>query len=87
MTVDPFGLRWQALDLFHLCMAHSQMERGALSDLLTTQEVADRLRTPAATVRYWRHTNYGPRSIKVGRRVLYREADVEAFLESLASKA
>ena len=47
---------------------------------LTTQEVADTLRTPAETVRYWRHVNKGPRSFKVGRRVLYAVEDVEAFI-------
>jgi DNA-binding transcriptional MerR regulator len=38
---------------------------------LTTQEIADMYRTSPETVRYWRHTGYGPPSFKVGRRVLY----------------
>jgi hypothetical protein len=37
---------------------------------LTTDEVADRYRTTPETVRYWRHIGKGPRSFKVGRRVL-----------------
>lgn len=48
---------------------------------LTTEEVAELLRTPVETVRYWRHVNKGPRSFKVGRRVLYAVEDVEAFLD------
>ena len=48
---------------------------------LTTQEVAETLRTSPETVRYWRHVNKGPRSFKVGRRVLYAAVDVEAFIE------
>lgn len=47
---------------------------------LTTAEVAETLRTPAETVRYWRHIGKGPRSFKVGRRVLYAAEDVEAFI-------
>jgi excisionase family DNA binding protein len=47
--------------------------------LLTTEEVADYFRTVPATVRYWRHVGKGPRSFKVGRRVLYRESDVQAW--------
>jgi excisionase family DNA binding protein len=47
---------------------------------LTTGEVADLLRTSAETVRYWRHIGNGPRSFKVGRRVLYAIEDVEAFV-------
>jgi hypothetical protein len=46
---------------------------------LTTDEVADRYRTTPETVRYWRHIGKGPRSFKVGRRVLYNLADVEAW--------
>lgn len=38
---------------------------------LTTQEVADRLRTSPETVRYWRHRGEGPPAFKCGRRVLY----------------
>jgi len=49
--------------------------------LLTTTEVAERLRTPIATLRYWRHIGTGPPSARLGRRVLYREADVNKWLD------
>lgn len=51
-----------------------------MAEYLTTQEVADKLRTSPETVRYWRHESKGPRSFKVGRRVLYAREDVEAFI-------
>jgi len=47
---------------------------------LTTAEVADLLRTSAETVRYWRHVGGGPKSFKIGRRVLYAREDVERFI-------
>lgn len=47
---------------------------------LTTAEVAELCRTATETVRYWRHVRYGPPSFKVGRRVLYDEADVLGWL-------
>jgi excisionase family DNA binding protein len=49
---------------------------------LTTNEVADLLRVPSETVRYWRHAGKGPKSFKIpgGRRVLYAVDDVEAFI-------
>ncbi|GAA3089534.1 putative DNA-binding transcriptional regulator AlpA [Kribbella aluminosa] len=47
---------------------------------MTTAEVAEVCRTPAETVRFWRHVNKGPKSFKVGRRVLYAVEDVEAWL-------
>lgn len=53
--------------------------------LLTISEVSERTRTPVATLRYWRHLGTGPRSGRVGRRVVYRAQDVEAWLaEQLA---
>lgn len=58
-----------------------------MTQYLTTQEVADALRTPAETVRYWRHVNKGPKSFKVGRRVLYAREDVEAFIAEARSLA
>lgn len=52
-----------------------------MPEYLTTAEVAEMLRTPAETVRYWRHVGgKGPRSFKVGRRVLYAREDVEQFI-------
>ena len=50
-------------------------------DNLTTEEVAGVCRTSPATVRYWRCMGTGPQAFKVGRRVLYRRADVEKWLE------
>lgn len=51
--------------------------------LLTTAEVAIRTRTPESTVRYWRSIGFGPHGFRVGKRVLYREADVQAWLDGL----
>lgn len=47
---------------------------------LTTEEVAEAARTSPSTVRYWRHVGKGPASVKRGRRVLYPETVVEAWL-------
>ncbi|KXK61975.1 hypothetical protein AWW66_11020 [Micromonospora rosaria] len=47
---------------------------------LTTEEVAQIARTVPSTVRYWRHRGTGPRGIKRGKRVLYAESAVAAWL-------
>jgi len=47
---------------------------------LTTEEVAELLRTSPESVRFWRHVKKGPKSFRVGRRVLYAREDVEAFI-------
>ena len=49
---------------------------------MTTAEVAETTRAPVETVRYWRHIGRGPKSFKVGRRVLYAVDDVEAWIEA-----
>lgn len=51
-----------------------------MTTLLTTAEVAEMCRTSVETCRYWRWQGTGPRSFKVGRRVLYKAEDVEAWL-------
>ena len=50
-------------------------------DLLTITETADLVRAPVATLRYWRHRGTGPRSFRLGRRVLYRRDDVDAWIQ------
>ncbi|MFD5111476.1 helix-turn-helix transcriptional regulator [Streptomyces sp. NPDC058391] len=52
---------------------------------LTTADVAARYRTAVSTIRYWRHIGYGPKGIKVGRRVLYTEAELGRFEQGLAA--
>lgn len=57
-----------------------------MSTYMTTEEVARLCRTSPETVRFWRHVGKGPRSFKVGRRVLYAAADVEAWLAAARDK-
>lgn len=54
---------------------------AAEADLLTITEVAELLRMPVATLRYKRHDRSGPRSFRLGRRVLYRRSDVIDYIE------
>jgi predicted DNA-binding transcriptional regulator AlpA len=50
-------------------------------DILTLAEVAEMTRTNPATLRYWRSAgDFGPKSFKLGRRVLYHRADVEQWI-------
>ncbi len=50
------------------------------TQLLTLPEAATRLRAPVATLRYWRHLGTGPDSFRLGRRVMYRQADVDRWV-------
>jgi predicted DNA-binding transcriptional regulator AlpA len=50
--------------------------------LLTTPEVAELLRRPIGTLRYWRHISYGPRSVKIGKTVMYDADECDAWIET-----
>lgn len=52
------------------------------TELLTLNEVAEILRTPPATLRYWRHLGTGPDSFRLGRRVMYRRDDLDNWVTS-----
>jgi excisionase family DNA binding protein len=57
-----------------------------MSDLLTVEEIAAELRIPEGTFRTWRANDKGPKSFRIGRRVVYRRADVEAWLAAQEAK-
>jgi predicted DNA-binding transcriptional regulator AlpA len=52
------------------------------SDILYTEEVAALARKPVATIRWLKATGKPPKWGKLGRRVIYRRADVEAWIAS-----
>jgi predicted DNA-binding transcriptional regulator AlpA len=63
-------------------MVHFRSGKANMArNLITTKKLAAKLRTPEATVRYWRHTNQGPPGVRIGKRVLYDEAEVDAWIE------
>jgi len=63
------------------------MTAQALSadELLTIDEVADILRVPVATLRYWRHLGTGPASFKIGRGVRYLRSEITRWFQEQAS--
>jgi predicted DNA-binding transcriptional regulator AlpA len=60
-------------------VTHINASAGA-TDLMTLVETAAYLRTPVATLRYWRHLGTGPAGFRLGRRVVYRREDVDRWL-------
>lgn len=61
---------------------HHNIRTSANDELLTISEVAAIVRAPVATVRYWRHLGTGPRSFRLGRRVVYRVGDLQAWIDA-----
>lgn len=50
--------------------------------LLTVEEVAEILRKTPNALRYQIHKGSAPRSAKIGGRRMFRESDVEAYIEA-----
>ncbi len=50
--------------------------------MLTIRQAAEQLGRPVATLYDWRYKGIGPRSAKVGGRVMYRAEDLDAWLEA-----
>lgn len=57
-------------------------EAESLPSLATPEQVAEALHTTTARLAQDRYRGTGPRFIKHGRRVLYRWADVRAYLDA-----
>lgn len=53
-----------------------------LKPLLSTEELAEYLDVPVATVYAWRYHRKGPPGFRIGRYVRYRLSDVEDWLSS-----
>lgn len=64
--------------------SHHADRPPADNELLTISEVAAIVRAPVATMRYWRHLGTGPRSFRLGRRVVYRVGDLQAWIDAQA---
>ncbi|MFN8195957.1 MAG: helix-turn-helix domain-containing protein [Nocardioidaceae bacterium] len=57
-------------------------------ELLTLDDVAEILRTPVNTVRWWRQEGTGPEFFKIGRRLYTTVGDLRTFIrmQRLASQ-
>ena len=62
--------------------AVSDDDMRAIAPLLTVGEVAGLLRCSVSSLNKWRISGRGPRFIRVGSRVRYREGDIAAFVEA-----
>ncbi len=51
--------------------------------LLTTQELAEYLDVPTATIYSWRYRGVGPLGFRVGKHVRFRPIDVERWIDRM----
>jgi len=55
--------------------------------LLAPDDVAEILGVPKKTLYRWRQHDYGPASIRVGRHIRYRTADVETWIDEQSARS
>ncbi|WP_240745103.1 MULTISPECIES: helix-turn-helix transcriptional regulator [unclassified Microbacterium] len=65
----------------------AHMREDELPDLLTLTETAQYLRVRPKTLRNWSSLGKGPKTLRLGGRVVYRRADVLAFRDNQAVAA
>jgi predicted DNA-binding transcriptional regulator AlpA len=59
------------------------MKGDPVTDLIFLDEVPQRYPVlNESTLRYWRHKGEGPPSARIGRRVVYRVKDIEAWIDA-----
>jgi len=63
----------------------AQVESQTLN-LLTVEQLASELSVAPKTVRKWRSMHQAPKSLKVGRRILFRREDVQTWLDTQAEE-
>lgn len=51
--------------------------------LLKTEDAAEKLATSEQTLRKWRCHGMGPKYVRLGRSVRYRETDLNEYIEQL----
>jgi predicted DNA-binding transcriptional regulator AlpA len=73
-------------DTPHLTVIHSVEEAEprlmSAGDLIDEPALATRLGVSRSTLQSWRYAGRGPRYIKLGRMIRYRNDDVEAYLRA-----
>lgn len=53
---------------------------GAVSEYMSSQDLERLTGIKASTWRYWVHIGWGPSSFRIGRRRVWRRADVESWI-------
>lgn len=54
-------------------------------ELLGAKQVSELIGVAVGTLRYWRHSNIGPASFTLGRRVVYRREEVLRWISQRES--
>jgi len=70
-----------SLKTVHVLPMSTQTAHSPAAALLTQDEAAEYLRTPSRTLENWRLRGGGPKFVKFGRRVFYRQGALDSFID------
>lgn len=82
----PFARRGESVSRLTGC-DEDRDRPGDRGKLMTLAEAAAYLRTPIATLYWWRHNHIGPPSFKIGRRVCYRLSELREWVDRQSGEA
>jgi predicted DNA-binding transcriptional regulator AlpA len=66
--------------LLPLWFSHVMAEPPISDPIIDTKAVSQQTGIPAGTLRYFRHNDQGPASFSLGRRVVYRQSEVDRWI-------
>ena len=69
-------------DTLRALIAEAVASQVAGAEYLSTAEAAEFIGLAVGTLELWRSRGEGPAHVRLGRRVVYRKADVEAWLDA-----
>jgi predicted DNA-binding transcriptional regulator AlpA len=52
-----------------------------VTELIGIEQAAEMCGQSVSTLRWWKQQGVGPRSAKIGRRVMYKRAEVSAWID------
>lgn len=58
-----------------------------LTELIDIEAAAKMMGQCVSTLRWWRANDKGPKSAKMGRRIMYRKSDIENWIEQQFANA
>jgi len=68
------------LVLLEHSISTSCQEGGLVDGIIDTDTVSKMTGIPTPTLRYWRTRNEGPQSFTLGRRIVYRQSEIERWI-------
>lgn len=61
---------------------NTSTELARYGDLLSQKELSERIGTKESTLAQWRYLGRGPKFVRLGRKIFYRQQDIDAYIDA-----